>query len=620
MPKLVNRAKMTTATTGTGTLTLGSAVDGYQTFANAGVANSNVVRYTIEDGSAWEIGLGTYSSTGTTLTRGTIESSTGTAINLSGNATVFVTAAAGDLQELVTFAETFALPTADGTNGQVLTTNGSGTLTFSTISGYTNADVDAHLNTGTAASGEVLSWNGSDYDWVAAPAALTGQTDSASPFETSLGVGAGAVSTGVNNTFVGFEAGNDVTTGNNNAVLGFRALDAATTGIGNVAVGSQAGRAITTGSNNVALGNGALDAATTGGRNIAIGQDAMGLGVATQASGDNIAIGFQAGYDLTSGRYNFFAGGLAGENLTTGNSNIAIGYTALDANTTGSGNIALGNTALGASSTGSNNIALGQDAMGIGNVTGIYNISLGYQSGYALTSGSNNFLGGLRAGENLTTGSNNVALGNGALDAATTGGTNIAIGQNAMGAGVATAASGNNVGIGVTALNAITSGTNNTAVGNTAGSTLTTGANNTLLGNGAAATSATVSNEITLGNSSIATLRCQVTTITSLSDARDKTDIQPLNAGLEFVEALNPVSFTWNMRDGGKVGEADTGFIAQDLQMAQEWAGITIPGLVYDVNPDKLEAGYGKLIPVLVQAIKDLSAKVNHLEAQLEAK
>lgn len=130
MPKLVNRAKMTTATTGTGTITLGSAVNGYQTFANAGVTNGNIVRYAIEDGNAWEIGLGTYSSTGTTLTRGTIESSTGTAINLSGNATVFVTAAAGDLQELVTFAETFALPTADGTNGQVLTTNGSGTLTF----------------------------------------------------------------------------------------------------------------------------------------------------------------------------------------------------------------------------------------------------------------------------------------------------------------------------------------------------------------------------------------------------------------------------------------------------------------------------------------------------------
>ena len=59
--------------------------------------------------------------------------------------------------------------------------------------------------------------------------------------------------------------------------------------------------------------------------------------------------------------------------------------------------------------------------------------------------------------------------------------------------------------------------------------------------------------------------------------------------------------------------------VDQDLQKAQADLGVTIPDLVYDVNPDKLEAGYGKLIPVLVQAIKDLSAKVNHLEAHLEA-
>jgi len=58
---------------------------------------------------------------------------------------------------------------ADGTNGQVLTTNGSGSFTFTTVSGgsYNDASVDAHLNRSTASSGEVLSWNGSDYDWVA---------------------------------------------------------------------------------------------------------------------------------------------------------------------------------------------------------------------------------------------------------------------------------------------------------------------------------------------------------------------------------------------------------------------------------------------------------------------
>jgi hypothetical protein len=97
MPKLVNRAKMTTATTGTGAITLGSASSGYQTFAAAGVANGDVVRYVIEDGTAWEIGTGTYTSAGTTLSRTLAESSTGSLLNLSGSATVFVGAVAADV-------------------------------------------------------------------------------------------------------------------------------------------------------------------------------------------------------------------------------------------------------------------------------------------------------------------------------------------------------------------------------------------------------------------------------------------------------------------------------------------------------------------------------------------
>jgi hypothetical protein len=98
MVTLVNRAKMSTATTGTGTITLGSAVAGFQTFADAGVANAETVRYTIEDGAAFEIGTGTYTSSGTTLSRTLIESSTGSLLNLSGSAIVYVTAAAQDLQ------------------------------------------------------------------------------------------------------------------------------------------------------------------------------------------------------------------------------------------------------------------------------------------------------------------------------------------------------------------------------------------------------------------------------------------------------------------------------------------------------------------------------------------
>lgn len=100
MVTLVNRAKMSTSTTGTGTITLGSAEAGFQSFADAGVADGDVVRYTLEDGAAWEIGSGTYTASGTTLTRSVDESSDGgAAISLSGNAAVFVSATAADFRE-----------------------------------------------------------------------------------------------------------------------------------------------------------------------------------------------------------------------------------------------------------------------------------------------------------------------------------------------------------------------------------------------------------------------------------------------------------------------------------------------------------------------------------------
>jgi hypothetical protein len=145
-----------------------------------------------------------------------------------------------------------------------------------------------------------------------------------------------------------------------------------------------------------------------------------------------------------------------------------------------------------------------------------------------------------------------------------------------------------------------------------------TGVNNTVIGFNAQPAAGNSSNTITLGNSSITTIRAQVTSITALSDARDKTDITALPVGLDFVNSLNPVKFTWQMREPNEVkdGTSEAGFIAQDLQVAQETAGADFLGLVYDADPDKLEASAGKLIPVLVKAIQELSAKVQELEAR----
>ena len=128
MPKFADRVKVSTATTGTGTITLGAAETGFAAVPSS--LNGETVRFAIVDGSAYEMSSGTYTHAGTTLTRTLGSSSTGALLNLSGSAKVFLTPATADLQELVDFADTFTLPTSDGTNGQVLSTAGNGTLSF----------------------------------------------------------------------------------------------------------------------------------------------------------------------------------------------------------------------------------------------------------------------------------------------------------------------------------------------------------------------------------------------------------------------------------------------------------------------------------------------------------
>jgi len=165
-------------------------------------------------------------------------------------------------------------------------------------------------------------------------------------------------------------------------------------------------------------------------------------------------------------------------------------------------------------------------------------------------------------------------------------------------------------------------GTQNVAVGGNAagligvgaGGTMT-GSNNICIGYQSQVSSATTSNQIVLGDANITSLRCNVTTISAISDARDKKDVVDLPIGLEFIDSLRPVKFEWDRRDGSMAGIQEAGFIAQELDAAQGAADAEdYLRLVLKDNPEQLEAAPGKLIPVLVKAIQELKAEVDALK------
>ncbi len=86
-----DRVKETTTTTGTGTVTLAGASAGFQSFAAIG--DGNTTYYAITSGNDYEVGLGTYTASGTTLSRSTVleSSNSGSKITLSGTSDVFCT-------------------------------------------------------------------------------------------------------------------------------------------------------------------------------------------------------------------------------------------------------------------------------------------------------------------------------------------------------------------------------------------------------------------------------------------------------------------------------------------------------------------------------------------------
>ncbi len=473
------------------------------------------------------------------------------------------------------------------------------------------------------------------------------------------------------NTILGINAGNSLTTGNSNIAIGFEAARDTTTTSAVIAIGSKAGRVATTGiGETIIIGNFAMNSNTGAAKSVIIGGQAgwnasggqgLSIGYLAAPSNTNVghhSIGYQAGFSQTSGIQNTNIGYEAGYNNTTNAFRTCIGYKAGKLNT-GSGNTFIGNnagadranveghsTAVGNSAgrywESGSNTALGENAGQYANGTSRYNVMVGRDAiGGSFGSKSNNVGVGYRAGYNLTTGFRNVLLGHQAGLALTTAYDNILIGSESgkslttnpnssqniiLGtqAGFSANGANGNVILGYQAAYGLTSGETNVIIGQFASAysgALTTGDNNTIIGFNSYPSSATVNNEITLGNSSISTLRCAVTSITSLSDERDKSEIKDLGYGLAFIDALQPREFVWDNRpeldkDGEEIysankGKKDFGFIAQEVQ---ELDNDTLR-LVYDSNPEKLELSYGKLVPILVQAIKELKAEVELLKS-----
>ena len=433
-----------------------------------------------------------------------------------------------------------------------------------------------------ATSGQVLTYNGTAITLADVSVTLPIPQVSKGSINTSASYG------------IGLNAlANDDASHNENLAIGIHALNSNTTGAANVAIGRYTLQANTTASANAAVGNAALYSTTTGGFNVAMGDAALrnnttgtrnaGLGYFAlrynQAGSDNVGIGYLANGGAGSSRDLY--------------SSTAVGSGALQ-NTTASTNTAVGTDAAHSTTTGS--------------ITAV-----GRNAAYANTTGSGTAVGKQAAAAN-TTGLQFTAVGENALDANTTGNYNQAFGYSAL---TACTTGTENHAVGHSALSAVTTGSYNTAMGKQAGNNTTTGNYNTSIGFEAKPSSATATGEITLGNSNASTLRCNTQTISSLSDARDKTEVQPLIQGLDFIDSLQPVKFKWETRDGNiKDGTYEAGFIAQDLQSAQSEVDADYLGLVMDANPERLEASYGKLIPTLVKAIQELRSEVNSLKAK----
>jgi len=176
----------------------------------------------------------------------------------------------------------------------------------------------------------------------------------------------------------------------------------------------------------------------------------------------------------------------------------------------------------------------------------------------------------------------------------------------------------NNSAVGLSALSSNTTGINNSAVGLSALSSNTTGSGVVGIGASCVSSTTTVSNEVNIYNQQ-QTARFQgvAGAWSFVSDIRDKTAVEDLTLGLDFINLLKPRKFQWNLRhtdtDKGKVA---SGFIAQEVLAIVEATDTKYTGLVDTNDENQYTLAQTNLIPMLVNAIKELTARLELLEGK----
>ena len=301
----------------------------------------------------------------------------------------------------------------------------------------------------------------------------------------------------------------------------------------------------------------------------------------------------------------------AGSNNTIVGENTALAMDGGESHNTVIGNNAMRGADEGASGSIDFNVAIGSSALwggvlsGTNQVTG--NIAIGYQALYK-TDDTNPSIG-------------QIAIGHQSLNSMTSGVSNVAVGYQ----------TGND----------ITIGSNNTILGYQAGATgthdITGGSNNTLIGYQAKTNNASASNQIvigkgaegqaddsvTLGNTSVdrvyaaqdgaAVLYANGTINTS--DRRFKENIDDSDLGLEFINKIRTVSYTF-IDDKQKDGKIKYGIIAQEVQEVLKESGNEDFAGIKDDNPEKLGADYVQFIAPLIKSVQELTARVKELESK----